>query len=267
MAAGLLRPTAATVITWLHDPRTPLPDTRLALGTGSEAPGLLAAGGELTPERLTEAYSKGIFPWYGEGQPVLWWSPDPRMVMYVDEFRLSRSLRKTVQRFARAPNCAVRIDSDFRAVVAACAATPRPGQDGTWIVPEMVEAYCAWHAQRPDVHSVETWVDGELVGGLYGVGLGRMFFGESMFSHRNDASKVAFAALICLCRERGIGLIDCQQRTGHLASLGAREIPRRDFERELSLRLKEPRVTDWTYDLAMWRHLTGEDRPLQDPGP
>jgi leucyl/phenylalanyl-tRNA---protein transferase len=188
-------------------------------------------------------------------------------VMYVDEFRLSRSLRKTVQRFARAPNCAVRIDSDFRAVVAACAATPRPGQDGTWIVPEMVEAYCAWHAQRPDVHSVETWVDGELVGGLYGVGLGRMFFGESMFSHRTDASKVAFAALICLCRERGIGLIDCQQRTGHLASLGAREIPRRDFERELSLRLKEPRVTDWTYDLAMWRHLTGEDRPLQDPGP
>ena len=143
------------MIPWLNDPRDPLPDTRRALPASSEAPGLLAAGGELTTQRLTEAYRKGVFPWYSAGQPVLWWSPDPRMVLLVDEFWLSRSLRKTIARFNLTPGCEVRIDTAFRRVISACAITRRDGQDGTWIVPEMVEAYCAWHAQGR-AHSVET---------------------------------------------------------------------------------------------------------------
>lgn len=242
------------MIRWLRHAEDPLPDTRDALPPGSDAPGLLAAGGELTPQRLTEAYSKGVFPWYSGDQPVLWWSPDPRMVLLVDEFRLSRSLRKTLQRFVRTPGCEVRVDSAFARVIGACAGTPREGQNGTWIVPEMVDAYRAWHALG-QVHSFETWVDGELAGGLYGVSLGRMFYGESMFSHRTDASKIALAALVCFCREHRVPMIDCQQRTGHLASLGGRELPRRAFEHLLTPRLKEPAITDWSYDFRLWRHL------------
>jgi len=195
-----------------------------------------------------------VFPWYSEGQPVLWWSPDPRMVLMVDEFKLSRSLRKTLVKFIRDPGCEIRIDCAFRRVIESCATTPRDGQDGTWIVQEMVEAYDAWH-RLGQVHSVETWIDGELAGGLYGVGLGRMFFGESMFTHRTDASKIALAALVCFCREHGIAMIDCQQRTGHLASLGGRELPRAEFERRLSHALGEPAIGEWTYDASLWRHL------------
>ena len=147
------------MIAWLTHPSDPLPATRLALPRGSDAPGLLAAGGELTPQRLSEAYCKGVVPWYSAGQPALWWSPDPRMVLFTDEFKLSRSLRKTIARFNLTPGCEVRIDTAFRRVISACAATPRDGQDGTWIVPEMVEAYCAWHALG-QVHSIETWVGG-----------------------------------------------------------------------------------------------------------
>jgi leucyl/phenylalanyl-tRNA--protein transferase len=257
------------VIPWLRGPDDALPDTRRALPPGSDAPGLLAAGGELTPQRLTEAYSKGVFPWYSEGQPVLWWSPDPRMVLLVDEFRLKRSLRKTIAKFIRTPGCEVRIDSAFRQVITACAGTPREGQDGTWIVPEMVEAYVAWH-RLGTVHSVETWIGGELVGGLYGVSLGRMVFGESMFSHRTDASKIALAALVCFCREHGVAMIDCQQRTGHLASLGGRELPRAEFEQRLTRGLGEPAIVDWTYDPSLWRHLgisAGGADAEQDTGP
>ena len=242
------------MITWLRDADEPLPDTHRALPLASDAPGLLAAGGELAPERLAEAYSKGVFPWFSEGQPVLWWSPDPRMVLWVDEFRLSRSLRKTVRRFARTPGCELRIDSAFRRVITACAQSPRDGQTGTWIVPEMIEAYCAWHALG-HVHSFETWIDGELAGGLYGVSLGRMFFGESMFARRTDASKIALAALVCFCRGHGITLIDCQQHTRHLASLGARELRRVEFEAALTPRLREAPVGEWTYDPRLWRHL------------
>jgi len=242
------------VIPWLQSENDPLPRTRLALTRETDAPGLLAAGGSLTPRRLEEAYSHGVFPWYSEGQPVLWWSPDPRMVLMVDEFKLSRSLRKTLARFVRTPGCEVRIDSAFRRVISACSQTPREGQDGTWIVPEMVDAYCQWH-DLGRVHSVETWIDGELVGGLYGASLGRMFFGESMFAHRTDASKIALAALVCFCREHAVPMIDCQQRTGHLASFGGREIERSEFESRLRAALNAPRITDWSYDLAMWRHL------------
>ncbi len=242
------------MIRWLHSPDDPLPDTRLALPAGSDAPGLLAAGGELTPKRLAEAYSKGVFPWYSRGQPVMWWSPDPRMVLWVADFKLARSLRKTIARFARSPLCEVRIDSAFGQVIEACASTPRDGQDGTWIVPEMVQAYSRWHTLGA-VHSFETWVDGELVGGLYGVGIGRMFFGESMFSLRTDASKIALAALVCFCREHGIELIDCQQRTGHLASMGGGELPRPAFEAALTERCSRPAPTAWTYHQRLWKHL------------
>ena len=254
------------MIAWLRQATDRLPDTRRALPPGSDAPGLLAAGGELTPERLAEAYSKGVFPWYSEGQPVLWWSPDPRMVFFTAEFRLARSLRKTIARFVQSPGCAVHIDSAFGQVIRACAGTPRAGQGGTWIVDDMVRAYERWHALGR-VHSVETWVDGSLVGGLYGVSLGRMFFGESMFSHRSDASKIAFAALVCFCREHGIDLIDCQQRTGHLASLGGREIARAKFEQLLTPRLSAPAVAEWSYDPRLWRHLVQQREDPKDPGP
>ena len=251
------------MITWLREPGDRLPDTSLALPPGSDAPGLLAAGGELTPARLTEAYSKGVFPWYSEGQPVLWWSPDPRMVLLTEHFKLSRSLRKTVRKFHQDRRCELRVDSAFRQVISACAGTPREGQNGTWIVPEMVEAYCAWHALGR-AHSFETWIDGELVGGLYGVSLGRLFFGESMFAHRTDASKIALAALVCFCREHFVPMIDCQQHTGHLASMGAREITRREFEARVESGLGAPPIVDWSYDLRLWRHI--EPAATEDTG-
>ena len=240
-------------LTWIDDD-TPLPSPQGALGPDSEAPGLVAAGGQVHEARLLEAYRQGIFPWYSAGQPVLWWSPDPRMVLPVDAFKLSHSLRKTVRRFLRTPGCEVRFDSAFRRVIEHCALTPRAGQEGTWIVPAVVEAYDEWHA-RGRVHSVETWIDGELVGGLYFVSIGRMVFGESMFSHRSDASKIALTALVAACRARGVPLIDCQQNTGHLASLGAREVPRARFEGHLARTLGEPDVADWTYDESHWRSL------------
>jgi leucyl/phenylalanyl-tRNA--protein transferase len=245
------------VITWLPDDpadQTPFPPTHAALGPHSEAPGLLAAGGRLTPWRLEQAYRHGIFPWYSSGQPVLWWSPDPRMVLPVAQFRLHRSLRKTLRHFLAAPGCEIRFDSAFEQVIAACAHTPRDGQRGTWIVPALRRAYADWH-RAGAVHSVETWVGGRLVGGLYGVSLGRMFFGESMFSHATDASKIALAALVAFCRAQGIDLIDCQQATGHLASLGAREMPRTAFERHLALTLGSQGPPRWTYDPAHWAHL------------
>ena len=241
------------MLTWIDD-TTPLPPTRFALGADSDAPGLLAAGGRITPARLDEAYHRGIFPWYGPGQPVLWWSPDPRMVLPVAEFRVSHSLRKTLRRFLRTPGCEVRFDSAFRRVIEACAQTPRPGQEGTWIVPSVLEAYATWH-QAGAVHSAETWVGGELVGGLYFVAIGRMCFGESMFAHRTDASKIALAALVAACRTRAIPLIDCQQTTGHLTSLGARELSREHFEAHLAQTLKAPPLRDWSYDESNWARL------------
>ena len=242
------------MIRWLTSPADPLPDASRALPIGSEAPGLVAAGGELSTERLAEAYAKGIFPWYSDGQPVLWWSPDPRMVLLPAEFSLTRSLKKTIRKFLATPDCAIRIDAACGRVIAACATTPRGGESGTWIVPEMIDAYDAWH-RAGRVHSIETWVAGELVGGLYGVSLGRMFFGESMFAHRTDASKIALAALVAFCRCHGIATIDCQQRTEHLASFGGREIARTEFQERLLAALEMPDVDDWSYDLNLWEQL------------
>jgi len=240
---------------WLDDD-SPLPPPETALGPDSDAPGLLAAGGRLTPRRLEEAYRGGIFPWYSRGQPVLWWSPDPRMVLPVADFRVSRTFRKTLRRFIRSAGCELRFDSAFVQVIEACASAPREGQDGTWIVPEMIAAYSAWHLGGRS-HSVETWIDGRLAGGLYFVAIGRMVFGESMFSRRNDASKIALAALVCACREFGVPLIDCQQNTGHLASLGAREVPRAAFQDHLGGVLQQPDIADWTYHPSMWARLDG----------
>lgn len=255
------------MLAWIDDDE-PLPSGAQAMGPDDEAPGLVAAGGRVTPSRLEEAYRKGIFPWYSPGQPVLWWSPEPRMVLPVAEFRLSQSLRKTLRRFVRTPGCELRVDSAFERVILACAQTPRHGQSGTWIVPAMIDAYVRWHHQGR-VHSVETWIDGQLAGGLYGVGIGRMFFGESMFAHRTDASKIALAGLICLAREHGMPLVDCQQNTAHLASFGAREVTRQAFETQLARLVPLSDIGDWTYDASMWRHLLpraeGPDPP--DPPP
>jgi leucyl/phenylalanyl-tRNA--protein transferase len=256
-------------LTWLDDPNTPLPPTTRAWGAGTPAPGLLAAGGVPHPERLEEAYARGVFPWYGPGEPVMWWSPNPRMVLVPQEFRLHRSLRQVLRRWVRDTACEIRVDSDFSAVIRACAQTPREGQTGTWIVPEMIEAYTLWH-RMGRVHSFEAWQQDRLLGGLYGVAMGRMFFGESMFSHATDGSKIALAALVAFAREHGIGLIDCQQRTAHLASMGAREMPRPEFEAHLQALRTATEIIDWTYHPRHWAHLLGstsQGAPGQDDCP
>lgn len=211
------------MLAWV-EPDQPLPPAHRAM---REPNGLLAAGRDLSATRLLEAYRGGVFPWYSAGQPVLWWSPDPRMVLHLDEFRLSRSLAKTLRRIAREGRWQVDLDRDFERVMRECAA-PRPGQDGTWITPKVIAAYVALH-RAGHAHSVEVREDGELVGGLYGVSIGRMFYGESMFARRTDASKTALVTLVSLLRTHGFSVIDCQQATSHLASMGAREVPREAF--------------------------------------
>jgi leucyl/phenylalanyl-tRNA--protein transferase len=213
------------VIPWLGA-HTPFPPLSAAL---SEPNGLLAVGGDLSPPRLLAAYRTGVFPWFSDGQPILWWSPDPRMVLYVDEFRISRSLAKRV----RARVFDVRVDTAFRAVIQTCADTPRVGQGGTWITSEMVDAYCELH-RMGFAHSVESWREDRLVGGLYGLALGRMFFGESMFAHETDASKVALVHLVAKLQRLGVPVADCQQETAHLAAFGARPVPRERFAAHLA---------------------------------
>ena len=199
-----------------------------------EPNGLLAAGGDLSPERLLLAYRHGIFPWFSEGQPILWWSPDPRMVLFPDELKVSRSLAKTLKKRP----FEMRADTAFRAVMECCAA-PRLGEPGTWISTDMIAAYTRLH-ELGLAHSVEAWHGNELVGGLYGIALGRMFYGESMFSRANDASKIAFVHLVRQLERWGFGMIDCQMKTAHLSSLGAREIPREEFARRLDELLDYP---------------------------
>ncbi len=211
------------MIAWL-EPGDPFP----GVGNALEAPnGLLAASRDCTTGQLLAAYQAGIFPWYEAGQPVLWWSPDPRMVLFPDRFHVSRSLHKTLRAAATDADLALRVDTAFEAVMRSCAA-PRRGQDGTWITERIVRAYCDL-AEQGLAHSVELWAGGDLVGGLYGVSLGRMFYGESMFSRTRDASKIALAGLVAILRREQVPVIDCQQNTRHLASLGACEIPRAEF--------------------------------------
>jgi leucyl/phenylalanyl-tRNA--protein transferase len=237
---------------WL-DPGDPFPDPARAWDARQPAPGLLAAGGALDVDSLHRAYSSGIFPWFSEGQPILWWSTDPRMVLFPAEFRLHRSLRKTIARLAADPAFEIRIDFAFEDVIRACATSPRPGQAGTWIVPQMVNAYCAFH-RAGFAHSVEVWTGGRLAGGLYCVGIGQAVFGESMFTRVPDASKVALAALVAFCLEHGIPMVDCQQNTQHLASLGAREIPRAAFVAQVAQSVKKP-APSWRFDSLYWQRL------------
>ncbi len=212
------------MIPWL-DASTPFPPIDAAL---TDPDGLLAAGADLSPARLVDAYRHGIFPWYSEGQPILWWSPDPRMVLQVGEFRVSHSLAKRIRRH----EFDLRIDTAFDAVIDACANVPRGQGGGTWITTAMIDAYRRLH-RLGYAHSVEAWRGDDLAGGLYGLALGRVFFGESMFACATDASKVALAGLVARLRQLDVPLIDCQQETAHLASLGARPIPRKRFARHL----------------------------------
>lgn len=199
--------------------------------------GLLAVGGDLSPERLLLAYRLGIFPWYEEGQPVLWWSPDPRLILEPHDLHISRRLRQTLEKGA----FQVTFDQAFSAVIEACAIVPRRGQGGTWITPDMKAAYIRLH-RLGYAHSVESWYDGQLAGGVYGVSLGRCFFGESMFFYRRDASKVALATLVERLRAWEFHMIDAQVTTRHLMSLGAKEIPRRLFLSRLKVALSFPTV-------------------------
>ena len=214
-------------LTWIEADQT-LPPAHLAWGQHSRAPGLLAASRDLSTQRLLEAYSQGIFPWFSAGQPVLWWSPDPRMVLRTADFRFHRSLRQTLQRHLREPGFELTFDRDFGQVIRRCSASPRQGQSGTWIVPSMVAAYEELH-RAGYAHCAEVWLHGELVAGLYFVALGQAVFGESMFTTLTDGSKMALACLISVCLQHGVTAIDCQQNTRHLASLGAKEMPRSDF--------------------------------------
>ena len=211
------------MIPWL-DGNAPFPPVESALRRPN---GLLCAGGDLSPERLLDAYHHGIFPWFSEGEPILWWSPDPRMVLFPQELKISRSLAKTLRR----GHYEVRLDTAFPAVIRECS-LPRPGQDGTWITAEMQQAYDRLH-ELGYAHSVETWIDGQLAGGLYGMAIGRAFYGESMFSRVTDASKIALVHLARYLERRGFAVIDCQMNTAHLVSLGAREIRRRELVRGL----------------------------------
>ncbi len=212
---------------WIN-PGDAFPPTTEAFTLDEGANGLLAAGADLSAARLKQAYGLGIFPWFSEGEPVLWWTPNPRMVLMLDEFKISTSFRKTIRRAAHDAEVEIIADADFVQTMHACGA-PRAAQSGTWINPMMIEAYQGLH-RIGLAHSVEVRRSGTVVGGLYCVSVGRMVFGESMFSRETDASKLALAALVAWMRRHGGLVIDCQQRTQHLASLGGREISRSAFE-------------------------------------
>ncbi|WP_395401713.1 leucyl/phenylalanyl-tRNA--protein transferase [Pseudoduganella sp. UC29_106] len=232
------------MIPWL-DANTPFPDVSEALTT--DAPGLLAAGADLSPTRLLAAYQRGIFPWFSEGQPILWWSTDPRMVLCTADFKISDSLRKTLKKIEKSSRTdgrwQVRFDSAFEQVMRACAAPRRDGP-GTWISEDIISGYTGLH-KLGYAHSAELWLNGELVGGAYGVSIGTMFYGESMFARVTDGSKVALAYLVHFLRRHGVELIDCQQETGHLHSLGARPIPRSVFVEHLQKCIVKPQIRDW----------------------
>lgn len=232
------------MIPWLER-HTPFPDVSSALTV--DAPGLLAAGADLSPQRLLAAYQRGIFPWFSEGQPILWWSTDPRMVLMTDHFRVSDSLRKSLRRVQRSMEeqgrWEVRFDSAFETVMRACAA-PRKDGPGTWISEAIIDGYTGLH-EMGYAHSSELWLDGELVGGAYGVCIGRMFYGESMFARVTDGSKIALAYLVDFLRSQGVQMIDCQQETEHLASLGAAPVSRSVFLQHLGRAIHESPVSGW----------------------
>lgn len=230
------------MIPWL-DSNTPFPPVEQALTATDGAAGLLAAGADLSPERLLLAYRQGIFPWFSEGQPILWWSTDPRMVLRTDRFIVSASLKKLLRKVNADARWEIRFDSAFESVMRACAA-PRASGEGTWISEDIVDGYCGLH-RLGHAHSSEVWYDGVLVGGAYGVSIGRMFYGESMFARVANASKIALAHLVAFLDAEGISMIDCQQETAHLASLGARPISRPEFIRHLRQAIAQPAPARW----------------------
>ena len=212
----------------------------------ADSEGLLAIGGDLSAERLLAAYRKGVFPWYSQGQPILWFSPDPRMLLFPGRFKCSKSL----ERVMGSGRYRIRVDTNFEAVIKHCAATPRPGQDGTWITDEMIEAYIGLH-HLGIAHSFESYEDDRLVGGLYGLSLGAAFFGESMFHHSPDASKVAFASLVSFAKRNSFQFIDAQTPSGHLKRLGAESVGRGDFLKRLEKALRaDSLVGSWTSLIA-----------------
>lgn len=231
------------MIPWLTE-NTPFPPVESALHAPN---GLLAAGGDLSAPRLLDAYRHGIFPWFNLGDPILWWSPDPRMVLIPQEFKISRSLAKVLRNAAYEVRC----DTAFEQVMRACAA-PRGGHHGTWIQEDMIASYCKLH-KMGCAHSVETWIDGKLSGGLYGVSIGRMFYGESMFSNASNASKIALAHLARQLERWQFGMIDCQMNTSHLASLGACEIPRNEFIARLRELVNCEPVKHWQFDADLYK--------------
>lgn len=234
------------MIHWL-EAGTPFPDVSEALTEADGAPGLLAAGADLSPERLLQAYRHGIFPWFSENQPILWWSTDPRMVLFTDRFILSGSLQKKLKKIQKnsfaSSRWEIRFDSAFEKVMRACAA-PRKEGAGTWISDDIIAGYGALH-RLGYAHSSEVWCDGQLIGGAYGVCIGHMFYGESMFARATDASKVALAYLVHFLKSNEVAMIDCQQETSHLASLGAVPISRAEFILRLQEAIKQPQIEIW----------------------
>ena len=234
------------MIPWL-EADDPFPDVSQALSQDSEAPGLLAASADFWPERILNAYKQGIFPWFSDGQPVLWWFTDPRMVLPTGNLAVSRSLQKKIRQVEKSmatdQRWEIRFDGDFKAVIQNCAA-PRKSDSGTWITEEIINNYVKLH-EMGYAHSSELWFEGELVGGLYGISIGKMFFGESMFSKTSDASKIALVWMAHFLHSNGVSLIDCQQKTPHLASLGGKTVSKDEFSRHLLETVNQPPITNW----------------------
>lgn len=245
-------------LAWL-EPGDAFPPASAAWGPDSPAPGLLAAGAQIEATQLEQAYRQGIFPWYSPGQPVLWWSPDPRMVLQPRAFRFHRSLKQSLWHWLGLPGVELAFDRDFGQVMARCASQNRPGQQGTWIVPELIAAYTELH-RRGLAHSAELWQNGHLLAGLYFVALGRMVFGESMFTSVRDGSKIALCLLVSVARHHGVGMIDCQQNTRHLASLGAAEIPRAHFMAHLHSAQAQQAIA-WSRETLYWDELPAHSKP------
>lgn len=237
---------------WLRSD-SDFPPIDQAWGLDSVAPGLLCAGGDLSVASLLRAYQHSVFPWFGSNQPILWWCPDPRMVLKVADFQFHSSLKKKLRKFIHSADCEIRVDSAFEDVILGCANIERSGSSGTWIVPEMVQAYCEFH-HAGFAHSVETWVRGQLVGGLYFVAIGEAVFGESMFHRATDGSKIALAALACMCKYFNIVQIDCQQSTRHLVSFGAKGLPREEFAQQVR-RLADLPGPDWHFCRTHWGEI------------
>lgn len=246
---------------WL-EPGQNFPPTTQTWKADTPAPGLLAAGGSLDTDTLCRAYRQGIFPWFGKNEPILWWSPDPRMVLEISKFKLHPSLKKTIRKFSSSSRCEIRTDTEFERVINACAASPRHGQKSSWIVPEMIVAYCELHREG-FAHSFETWINGELVGGLYCVAIGKSVFGESMFSEYTDSSKIALAALVSLCKKNDILQIDCQQNTAHLTTLGAGVISREKFHKNIASGIEQV-GPDWAFDVRDWQYLLNNNADRDD---